>query len=89
MASFYLGRSEAEWTQLLGELKAEHLALVRGDRFMQVSSGGKQYTRKVRNADDIRADIAEVSQALSILNPTTYGNQSKVVFTYFGASQDK
>jgi hypothetical protein len=84
MASLFKGRSETEWRQILDELKAERLGVIRGDRFVQVSTSGKSYTRRVRDMDTIRVDEAEALQALSTLNPTVYGTQTQIVKAYYG-----
>lgn len=89
MATLFQGRSEAEWLQLFDEVKAEQLALIRGDRFLSVSTGGKSYSRRVRASDEIRADYGEALSALQILNPTTYGHPTSKTYVAGNSYQFK
>lgn len=84
MAILYQGKSEAEWTDQLNDCKAEQKALRQGSRFVNVSTGGKSYTRRVRTRDEVQADYGEALQALQVLNPSMYGNPTGVVKLSFG-----
>jgi len=87
--NIYLGRTEAEWLQLFNEIKAEQLGLVRGDRFISVSTGGKAYQRRIRSRDEIQADYGEALNALQVLNPTAWGHSTEHTFADFGTYQQK
>lgn len=89
MASYYMGRSEAEWLLLFNEVKAEQLAVIRGERFISVSTGGKAYNRRVRSRDEIQADYGMCLQALQTLAPATYGSPTTKTFVSGSSYQFK
>ena len=85
----FQGRTEAEWSQLFGEIKAEQLAMIRGERFVTVSTGGKSYSRRVRSSEEIKADFGDGLAALQVLNPTTYGHPTNKVYVSGSSYQFK
>lgn len=89
MTRLYQGQSVAEWKQIFEEVKAERLANIRGDRYLQVSTGGKFFTRKVRSREDIEADFGQCLQALCALDPATYGAPTATVHSCFSGWQPK
>jgi ribosomal protein L29 len=72
--SFFSSYTEEELTELRDELKAELLAIIRGERFVSVSVAGKSFTRPIRNSSEVKKDLADVEKVLGAGNSTTYTN---------------
>lgn len=83
--SAFINFSEQELQQLYGELKAEFLASVRGQRYVSLSTGGKSFTRRVRSSADIKADMGDCELALRNANPTVYGDPLNKTYAAFGS----
>lgn len=87
--SVYVTFSEAELVQLRDELKAELLAIIKGQRYVSLSTFGKAFSRQVRSSDTVKADLGEVEDALRVKNPAIWGQPTNKVYAHFGSYQFK
>lgn len=74
MPTFFNSFTDAELEELIDELKAELLAIIKGERFVTVSVGGKTFTRPIRNSSEVKRDLADAEMALNGLSSKTFTN---------------
>lgn len=83
VTGLYYGLEEASLLQMREDVLVQLASIRKGKRFTSVSGGGKAFAKDNARLNELHTELREINAALQRIDPTTYGQRVRRIFSDF------